>query len=139
DAEDLPRGPAVAVIGYGLWRSRFGGAQDVIGRPALLNGIPYSIVGIMPNGFHGDPEADLWIPLQADPNSTNQGHYLNAAGRLKPGITAAAAEARMKIIGEQFRKANPKWMDANESVAVVPMRDATTGDVRTALLVLVGA
>ena len=138
-AEDVPHGPAVAVISYGVWQSRFGGARDVLERPILLNGVPHSIVGMLPNGFHADPEADIWIPLQADPNSTNQGHYLNVAGRLKPGVTAAAAEAQMKVVGEQFRKANPKWMDTEESVAVVPMRDATTGDVRTALLILFGA
>ena len=69
----------------------------------------------------------------------NQGHYLNVAARLKPGVTVAAAQAQMKIVGEQFRKANPKWMDADESVGVVPMREATTGEVKTALLVLFGA
>ena len=138
-AEDLPHGPSVAVISYGVWQARFGGAGDIIGRPILLNGVPYEVVGILPNGFHPDPEADVWISLQADPNSTNQGHYLNVAGRLKPSVTPAAAEAQMKVVGERFRKVNPKWMDAEESVAVVPMREATTGDVRTALLVLFGA
>jgi len=138
-AEDLPHGPAVAVLSYGVWQTRFGGAGDAIGHPILLNGAPYEVVGILPKSFHSDPEADVWIPLQADPNSTNQGHYLNVAGRLKPGITPSAAEAQMKIVGERFRRLNPKWMDPEESVAVVPMREATTGDVRTALLVLFGA
>ena len=137
--EDLPGGPPVAVIGYGLWQSRFGADASVIGRPLLLNRVPYSIVGILPGGFHSDPEAEVWIPLQADPNSANQGHYLNVAGRLKPGVTIATAQAQMKVIGEQFRKAYPKWMDDNESVAVRSMRDATTGDVRPALLILLGA
>ena len=54
-------------------------------------------------------------------------------------MTVAAAQAQMKLVGERFRKANPKWMDAEEGVAVVPLRDATTGEVRTALLVLFGA
>jgi predicted permease len=138
-AEDLPHGLAVAVLGYGVWQSRFGASRDVLGRPILLNGVPYVVVGILPNGFHSDPEADFWIPLQADPNSVNQGHYLNVAGRLRPGVTVAAAQAQMKVVGEQFRKAYPKWMDPEESVGVVPMRDATTGEVRTALLVLFGA
>jgi predicted permease len=138
-SEDLPNGAAVAVISHGTWQSRFGGSNEVLGRPILLNGVPYTVVGILPRGFQPDPEADIWIPLQADPNSTNQGHYLNVAARLKPGVTVAGAQAQMKIVGEQFRKANPKWMDAEESVAVVPMRDATTGEVRTALLVLFGA
>ncbi len=138
-SEDLPNGPAVAVISYGVSQSRLGGTNEVLGRPILLNGVPYTVVGILPRGFQPDPEADVWIPLQAEPNSTNQGHYLNVAGRLKPGVTVAGAQAQMKIVGEQFRKANPKWMDAEEGVAVVPMRDATTGEVRTALLVLFGA
>lgn len=138
-SEDLPNGPAVAVISYGVSQARFGGTTGVLGRPILLNGAPYTILGILPRGFQSDPDTDVWIPLQADPNSTNQGHYLNVAGRLKPGVTVAAAQAQMKIVGEQFRKANPKWMDPDENVAVVAMRDATTGEVRTALLVLFGA
>ena len=138
-SEDLPNGPAAAVISYGVAQSRLGGTTEVLGRPLLLNGVPYTVVGVLPKGFQPDPEADVWIPLQAEPNSTNQGHYLNVAGRLKPGVTVGAAQAQMKVVGEQFRKANPKWMDAEESVAVVPMRDATTGEVRTALLVLFGA
>ena len=137
--EDLPNGPAVAVISHAVWQARFGSTHDVLGRPILLNGGPYTIVGVLPIGFQSDPEADVWIPLQADPNSTNHGHYLNVAGRLKPGVSVAAAQAQMKIVGERFRKANPKWMDPEEGVAVVPMRDATTGEVRTALLVLFGA
>jgi putative ABC transport system permease protein len=137
--EDLPNGPAVAVISYNVSQARFGGPGDAVGKPLLLNGVSYAIVGVLPRGFKPDPEADVWIPLQADPNSTNYGHFLNVAGRLKPGVTVAAAQAQMKIVGDRFRKANPKWMDPEESVAVVPMRDATTGEVRTALLVLFGA
>ena len=137
--EDLPNGPAVTVISYNVWQTRFGGSNEVVGRPLLLNGVSYSVVGILSKGFQPDPEADVWTPLQADPNSTNHGHYLNVAGRLKPGVTVASAQAQMKVVGERFRKANPKWMDAEESVAVVSMRDATTGEVKTALLVLFGA
>jgi hypothetical protein len=106
--EDLPNGPAVAVIGYGLWQSRLGADQSVIGRPLLLNRVPYSVVGILPSSFHSDPSSDVWIPMQADPNSANQGHYLNVAGRLKPGVTIATAQAQMTVIGEQFRRAFPK-------------------------------
>src|SRR5580765_2818220 len=138
-SEDLPNGPAVAVISYGVSQARFGGTSDVLGRPILLNGVPYTVIGVLPRGFQPDPEADVWTPLQADPNSANQGHYLNVAGRLKPGVTVATAQAQMKVVGEQFRKAYPKSMDDDESVAVRSMRDATTGDVRTALLVLFGA
>jgi predicted permease len=139
ESEDLPNGPPVAVIGYSLWQSRLGARADIVGHTIMLNAAPYVVVGILPAGFQADPEADLWLPLQADPHSTNQGHYLNVAGRLKPGVSVASAQAQLKVVGEQFRRANPKWMDDKESVAVVSMREAATGDVRTALLVLFGA
>jgi predicted permease len=138
-AEDLPGGPAVALMSESVWKSRFGASGDVLARPILLNGAPYTVIGILPARFHSDPDADIWIPLRADPNSTNQGNYLSVAGRLKPAVTVAAAQAEMKVIGEQFRKTNPKWMDEEESVSVVSMRDALGGEVRTALLILAGA
>ncbi len=137
--EDQPNGPKAAVLSNDLWRTRFGSDPSLVGKPILLGGDPYTVVGILPATFHSDPPADIFIPLQADPNSTNQGHFLLAAGRLKPGATLDSAKANMLIAGEQFRAANPKWMDKNETVAVIPLRDAMVGDVRLALLILVGA
>jgi putative ABC transport system permease protein len=137
--EDQPNGPKAAVLSNDLWRTRFGGNPSLIGRPILLGGDPYTVVGILPSSFHSDPPADIFIPMQADPDSTNQGHYLLAAGLLKPGATLDSAKANMLVAGEQFRAANPKWMDKNESVAVISLRDALVGDVRLALLILVGA
>ena len=139
EAEDLPDGPRVAIIGYGFWQSRFGGDRQMVGRTIALNGEPYVVIGIMPQGFHTDPEEDVWIALQADPHSTNQGHYLAAAARLKPGVTVAAAQAEMKVVGEQFRRAYPKWMDQNESVAVAPLREAMVENAKTPLYILMGA
>ncbi len=137
--EDLPNGPKVVVIAYSLWQSHLGGDPGILGRTIVLNGEPWTVIGILPKGFQSDPPADVWLPIEADPNSTNQGHYLRVAGRLRPGVSLAAARAEMKIAGERFRAANPKWMDEHESVGVVPMRDATVGSVRTALLILLGA
>src|SRR5947209_351656 len=138
-AEDSPNGPKAAIISQQLWRTHFGSDPDVPGKNILLNGEPYPIVGLMPDTFVPEPPADVWIPLQADPASTNQGHYLWAAARLKPGVSLEQARAAMKLAGEKFRRLNPKWMDKNESVAVVPMREAMVRDAKTALLVLVGA
>ncbi len=138
-SEDVPNGPAVGVLTHEMWQSRLGGDPHIIGRPILLNGQPYTVLGILHKGFHPEPPAEVFLPLQADPQSTNQGHYLNVAARLKPGVTLSAARAEMKIAGERFRKNNPKWMDKDESVAVTPMREATVGDIKTALLVLLGA
>ncbi|MBZ5625072.1 MAG: ABC transporter permease, partial [Acidobacteriia bacterium] len=116
-AEDVPNGPNVAVIAYALWQSHFGGDPGILGRAIKLNGEPYTVIGVLSRGFHPDPAADIWLPQQADPNSTNQGHFLRVAGRLKPGVSLAAARAEMKIAGERFRAAYPKWMNDNESVA----------------------
>ena len=137
--EDLPGGPKVAVISYTFWQSRLGGDSGIVGRTILLNREPYTVIGVLRRGFRPDPEADVFLPMQADPNSTNQGHYLRVAGRLKPGVSLAAARAEMKIVGERFRARFPKWMDAKESVAVTPMREAMVGDVKPVLMILLGA
>lgn len=137
--EDAPNGPKAAIIGDKLWRSHFGGDPNILHRTLSLNGEPYPIVGVMPARFSPDPPSDVWIAIQADPNSTNQGHYLSVAGRLKAGVTVEQARAEMKLRGEQFRRLYPTWMDKSESVAVTPMRDAMVRDVKTALYVLLGA
>jgi predicted permease len=137
--EDLPGGPGAAILTYRIWQSRFGGDPRIVGRAILLNKRPFTVAGVMQKGFESDPPADAWLPLQADPNSSNQGNYLRAAARLKPGVELSQARAAMKVIAEQFRKANPKWMAEGESVAVIPMSDIMVEDVRPALLILLGA
>jgi putative ABC transport system permease protein len=138
-AEDVPNGPRVAVISYQLFSHRLGGDLRLVGTPIQISGEPTTVVGVLPATFKSDPPADIFIPLQADPNSANQGHYLSVAGRLKPGVTLQAAKAQMKIVGERFRQANPKWMDKTESVAVVPLQEAQVGNVKLPLMILLGA
>ncbi|HUB33807.1 MAG TPA: ABC transporter permease [Bryobacteraceae bacterium] len=137
--EDLPGGAPVAVLSYGFWQSRLGGERSALGRAIPVDGKPTTIVGIMPKDFASDPPADLWVPLQADPHSSNQGHYLAIAGRLKPDVTLPQARAAMKIAGEHFRALYSKWMGKNETVGVLPMREAMVGEVKTPLLILLGA
>ena len=123
-AEDLPNGPAAAVLSDRLWKNRLGGDPQIVGRTILLNNLPYTVVGIMPKSFESNPPMDVWVPLQADPSSTNQGHYLAAAARLKSGVSLEQARGAMKVLGERFRAQYPGWMDPKESVAVVPMKDS---------------
>ena len=137
--EDMPNGPNVAVISYQLFSRRLGGDLRLVGTPILIAGAPTTVVGVLPATFKSDPPADIFIPLQVDPNSTNQGHYLAVAGRLKPGVTLQAARAQMKIVGERFRQANPKWMDKTESVAMATLQEAQVGDVKLPLMILLGA
>ena len=137
--EDSPKGPKAAIISDHFWKTHCGGDPDILNRTITLNGEPYPVVGIMPPSFVPTPDAEIWIPLQADPNSDNQGHYLAAAARLEDGVTVEQARAQMKLAGEVFRRTNSKWMDKDETVAVVPMGDSQVHNVRLALLILFGA
>jgi predicted permease len=136
--EDSPNGGKVVVLSYGLWQRKFGGNPKVIGQSLSLGNEPYTIIGVLGKQFQSDPEADIWLPFQFEPNSNNQGHYFHAAGMLKPGITLAQANAQMKLAAGQFHRA---WPEANpqQSFAVEPLRDSIVSDVRKSLLVLMGA
>jgi predicted permease len=138
-AEDLPGGLGTAILTYRIWQSHFGGDARIVGRTILLNKRPFIVTGVIQKGFESDPQADVWLALQADPNSTNVGNYLSAAARLKPGVGLSQARAAMRVIAEQFRKAHPKWMNDAESATVIPMSDVVVEDVRPALLILLGA
>jgi predicted permease len=137
--EDRPGGPHVAVLAHSLWAARFGSDPSMIGRGIPLNGEPYTVIGVLPERFRADPKADVFIPLQADPNSANQGHFLNVAARLKRGVTIDAARAEMKLLGDEFRRANPRWMGPTEHVGVTAMQELAVRNARPALLVLLGA
>jgi predicted permease len=137
--EDRVGGPRVAVLANGLWRSNFGSEPSIVGKTISLNGDAYTVVGVLGARFRSEPDADVFIPLQADPNSTNQGHYLSVAGHLKPGVTLAQARAEMKVLGDQFRRANPKWMDDTEQAGLFSMQDIAVRDIRPILMVLLGA
>ena len=75
-------------------RTAWAASPSIVGRPLALNGEPYTVIGVLARGFQSDPPADVFLPLQADPNSTNQGHYLRVAGRLKPGVSRSGPRRR---------------------------------------------
>jgi predicted permease len=137
--EDRPGGPPLAVMSHGLWVRRFGSDPGLIGRVIVLNDEAYTVIGVLRTSFRSYPTADLFLPLQADPNSTNQGHYLSVAARLKPGITLEAAKAQMKMAAERFRRAYPAAIGKEESANAVPFQEFMVGDVKQPLLILLGA
>jgi putative ABC transport system permease protein len=136
--EDLPNGGKVVVLSYGMWQRRFGGNPNVIGSALSLGSEPYTIVGVLGRDFQTDPEADIWLPFQFEPNSTNQGHFFQTAGMLKPGVTVAQANAQMKLAYQQFFRTYPQE-DPKGGFAVEPLRNSIIGDARKSLLVLLGA
>lgn len=139
--EDVPNGPNVVVISNALWRGRFGGDPSIIGRTLELGGDAYTVVGVTGPTFRSDPPSDVWLPLRADPNSTEQGHYLVSAALIKPGVTLAEAQAAMKLAAEQFRRKYPgtNVMGPKDSFTAVSLKDAVIGNVRKGLLLLLGA
>jgi putative ABC transport system permease protein len=140
--EDRPGGPRLAVISDGLWRRRFGGDRGLMGKSILLGGEPYVVIGALGPGFAADPSAEILLPMQADPYSTNPAHSIRVAARLKPEVTLEIAKAQLKLAFEQFRRKFPNWSSANTSFGsftAEPLWDATIGAVRRPLLVLAGA
>jgi putative ABC transport system permease protein len=136
--EDAPHGGNVVILSYGLWQRKFGGNPKMVGQSISLGNEPYTIVGVLGRDFRSDPEADIWVPFQFEPNSTNQGHYFLAAGMLRPGVTLDQANAAMKLAASEFHR---KYPDSNpqQSFGVEPLRDSIVGDARKSLLILLGA
>jgi len=143
--EDRPTGPRLVVVSNGLWHRRFGGDRSLVGKAILLGGEPYVVIGVLGPSFTSDPPAEVWLPLQLDPNSTQAAHYFHAAARLKAGVTLEMARAQMKLAAEQFRRKFPATtrgtggLGPEDSFTAEPLRDAVVGDIRPALLVLLGA
>ena len=102
--EDRPNGGRTTVLSYGLWKRKFGGDPSILGKAISLSGDPYTVIGVVGQSFSTDPVSDLWLPFQFDPNSTDQGHYFFVAGRLKPGVTLAQANAQLKLAAAEFRR-----------------------------------
>jgi putative ABC transport system permease protein len=137
--EDRPGGPRVVVLTHGLWKTLFGADPGMVGRSIRLNDESFTVVGVLGERFQATPQADLYMPLQADPNTTNQGHFLNVVGRLTPGITIDRTRAEFRVLAEQFRRQHPHWMSRDETATVDPMQEFETSGTRPALLILSGA
>jgi predicted permease len=138
--EDSPNGGKVVVLSYGFWQRRFGRDRAIVGKWLPLGNEPYTIVGLISKDFFSDPDADIWLPFQFEPESTNGNQYFQAAARLKPGITLAAANAQMKLATDEYYRLFPiSNRKVGEIFAVEPLRDLIIGDARRSLLMMLGA
>ena len=141
--EEQPGKTHVAVISEGLWRRRFGADPNIIGRNTMLGGDSTTVVGVMPQGFKFPVTADVqefWTPL--DPtaafNKERGSNYLSVAARLKPGVTLAQAQSEMDAIAGGLEQQYPA-SNTGRGVRLESMYEATVGQLRPALLVLLGA
>ncbi|HEY3742958.1 MAG TPA: ABC transporter permease [Bryobacteraceae bacterium] len=130
----------VAVISEGLWKRRFGADPGVAGKTVVLNGVQFTVIGVMPATFRIIGEVDVWTPLALDPKtSVRNSHFLRVLGRLKPGVSIEQARAEMAVIGEQIAQAAPET-NKDWGVAVFPLQEDLTGsDLRTTSVALFGA
>ena len=147
--EDLPNGPNVAVLSYGLWRSAFGGDPNITNRTIIVNGAQHSVVGVLPAGFRlesmqrsgADPE--VFLPLQMSDAVTGSGANYTAIARLKPGVTLAAANADAARLAAAYQREHPGNYRAGFPMraAVRPLHAAMVedSDVTPKLWVLMGA
>jgi putative ABC transport system permease protein len=146
---DLPHGPRIAVISDGFWRRQFGSDPHVVGRAVRLNGIPTTVVGVMPPSFGHPSAADLWmlaptdvptspVAIEGDPLADREVQYFQVIGRLGPNVSVAQANDDLRRLAEQAVREFPDGPD-DVTVSAMPLQERMVGDVRTALLVLLGA
>jgi len=133
----------VMVLSYGLWKRRYGGDPQIVGRTITANGKPYTIVGVMPATFtFPSTRYELWVPFAFRGNTpqwlNRSAHFLRVVGRLKPSVTADAAGAEIAAIARALEQQYP---DTNQNIGgtVTSLSESIVGDVRRALLVLLGA
>jgi putative ABC transport system permease protein len=106
--EDQPGREKVTVLSHRLWINLFGGDATLVGRDILLNGDPYTVIGVMPGNSEFDRRtADLWIPLAFPSNVARDYHYLGAVARLKPGVSLEQGQAEMSAIAERIATLYP--------------------------------
>jgi putative ABC transport system permease protein len=137
--EDLPNGPRVALISEGLWRRRFSSDPNILGKTVLLGGDPHPVVGVIGSSFdfrEFGPEPDVWVPFQLDPNSGDQGHYFQVAGRLKPGVPIEQARSRVVASAAEFLRKYPRGLGEKNGFSIESLRDALVQNVRESLTVL---
>ena len=137
-AEENPNGGRTAVLSYNLWKNHFASDPNILGKSISLGGDPYTVIGVVGQQFQTEPGADLWLPLQADPNSTDVTPFFRVVGRLQPDVTFIQANAHLKLAAAIFRR---KYTAVNPRMYFVvrPLQDAIVGNSRSSLLLLLGA
>ena len=137
--EDRPGGPPAVLISNGLWQRRFHSDPAAVGRTLTVDGIPRTVVGVVPHELGEMVHADLWLPTAINPNDPErQNHNYGIVARLKPGVTVAQARAEMIVIAQRLERAYPAT-NTGWGITLFPMAEMFTGRIRKVLLILLGA
>jgi putative ABC transport system permease protein len=130
----------VVVLGYDLWRSHFGANPKIVGQRISLNSAAYTVVGVMGPTFRRPDWAKIWTPLAwtEKERAVRGEHHFLVIARLRRGVSLNRAQTEMDVISGRLQKDYPED-DNGWGAVVVPLRDDMVGDVRPALLILLGA
>ena len=141
--EDTPAA-RVVVVSHGFWKTRLGGAPDVLARSLKLNGEPYAIVGVMPQTFSLGSwfaaSREIWVPLALSDaeRAVRENHNEQAIARLAPGATLAQGLSELEVISKRLEQEHPQE-NAGWGATLAPLRDVIVGDVRPTLVLLLAA
>lgn len=140
--EDTPGASPVVVISEGIWKSHFGGDRNILGRTMTLGGQPYVITGVVGGSFDFQdfgPAPEIWVPFQLDPNSRDQGHYFQASGRLKTGVSLQQAKARLDASAKAYLQKFPDGLDKGDSFDAATLKEALVKGAEKSIWVLAAA
>jgi putative ABC transport system permease protein len=138
-ADEEVNTPQVAILGHRLWQERFASDPQIIGKSLQLDGTNVQIVGVLPRDLSLLSDASLWLPtpFQNEGMASRRSHFLRPIGLLKPGVTLAMAQSEMDTISARLAKEYPNE-DTGWNLRFATLQTALVGDVRPALLVLLG-
>jgi predicted permease len=139
NGEDQAGRDRVLLLSYGLWQRRFGGDRAIIGRTVTVDGLPYTVIGVMPQRFAFPDRGQVWIPLTPPATDLrNNRYFAGAIGRLAPGVSLAQARADLATVSarlqQEYAKENEGWY-----TEVSTLRDDLVGDLRKPVLIVFGA
>jgi predicted permease len=140
--EDRPGGEHVTVLSHRLWTRRFSSDPAIVGKTLSLSGDPFVVIGVIGPEFdiaEFGQEPELWVPFQLDPNTVDQGHFFQAAARLKPDVTLEQAQARLKLSANEYREKFPQALQAENAFSVEPLQRVFVRNARPTLLILSAA
>jgi putative ABC transport system permease protein len=137
--EDKLNAAPVALIGFDIWKTHFGGDPSVVGKTIPINGKQTTIIGIMPKGWRFPEASDLWMPLQMDEKDNPRGNFFLAAfGKLKPGVAVEEARAELEAIARRVAADHPET-NAGCTARVKLFREEAVKESKTLTLLLMGA
>ena len=142
--EDTPARSHVVILSDGFWKTQLAGKRDVVGKSLQLDGESYTIVGVMPPGFSVRAWAitarDIWVPLAHNDaaRAVRENHNEQVIARLRPGVDLTRARTEMRLISERLEREYPQ-ANTGWGATVIPLQELIVGDVRRALVMLLGA